>query len=218
MKRIPYKAAQAFNRYVGGLIHNLAKALNVITKGKLAPNVVTLTLLSLHLPIAALILANHLVWAGIALATLGLLDTIDGELARIQRRVTDIGGLLDAVSDRIKELVIYGALIYLFASRLESPLLILVTFVACGTSLITPYIKAKGEMIITTYGHELAYDRLSRIFRVGAISYGLRIGLLSVGLVIGHAALHWVLLGIATYGILKLLERLFAIVGITPHN
>lgn len=218
MRHLLFAAAQMFNRYVGGLIHALAKALNTITRGKLAPNVVTLTLLTLHLPIAALILENHFVWAGIVLATLGLLDTIDGELARIQKRVTDIGGLLDAVSDRIKELIIYAALVYVFASRQESPLLILVTFIACGTALITPYIKAKGEMIITTYGHELAYERLSRIFRVGAISYGLRIGLLSLGLLIGHATLRWILFGIATYGILKLLERLFAIVGISSHK
>lgn len=218
MKRLYYRFIHMVERRVGYVIHELAKALNVATKGKLTPNSVTLALLVLHVFVIGFILKNHLLWAGLTLAILGLLDTIDGELARIQKKVTDIGGLLDAVSDRTKELILYAALLYLFSTQHQQPWLLVAVFVACGTSLMVPYIKAKGEAIITTYGHELAYDRLSRIFRDGAVSYGIRIAFLSLGLMIGHTTLHVVIYGIAAYGIMKLIERFVAIVRITSSK
>jgi len=189
----------------------LATGLNRLTKGHLRPNDVTIALLLLHLPIAYLIAVDHLVWAGVLLVVLGLFDTLDGELARLQKRVTDVGGLLDSVSDRVKELLVYSGLVYYFSVTHQPAIVLLVTMVACGASLITPFVKAKGEAIISTYGHELSYDRLSRIFQEGLLPYAFRIALLSVGLIAGREVIPWVTATIAVLGIVMIIERLSSI-------
>jgi len=206
------------NRYIDRLtfvvrsaVRRAAVGLHRLSHGKLYPNDITLSLLVLHLPVAYLIAVNHLVWAGVLLVILALFDSLDGELARVQKRVTDIGGLLDAVSDRIKELLVYAGLIYYFAVSEQPPIVMLVTVVACGASLITPFVKAKGEAIITTYGHELAYDRLSRMFQDGLVPYAVRVVLLSIGLIAGKAVIPWVTAGFAVVGIVMIIERLVSI-------
>lgn len=192
-------------------VRKAAVGLHRMSRGKLYPNDITITLLILHLPVAYLIAVNHLVWAGTLLVLLAVFDSLDGELARVQKRVTDVGGLLDAVSDRIKELLVYAGLIYYFAVSGQPPLVMLVTVIACGASLITPFVKAKGEAIIATYGHELAYDRLSRMFQDGLVPYAVRVVLLSIGLIAGKEIIPWVVTGLAIIGILMIIERLRSI-------
>jgi phosphatidylglycerophosphate synthase len=172
---------------------------------------VTIALLVMHIPVAYLVAVDHLTWAGALLILLGLFDTLDGELARLQKRVTDIGGLLDTVSDRIKELLVYSGLVYYFAATDQPAIILLVTIIACGASLITPFVKAKGEAIISTYGHELSYDRLSRIFQEGLLPYAFRIALLSVGLIAGREVIPWVTSAIAILGVVMVIERLSSI-------
>lgn len=205
------KAIDGLELLIRRAVRVVAHGLNHISKGHIRPNDVTIMLLVLHLPIAYLIAVNHLTWAGVLLIILGLLDTLDGELARLQKRVTDVGGLLDTVSDRLKELLVYSGLAYYFASNNQPPILLLVTIVACGASLITPFIKAKGEAIIATYGHELSYDRLSRMFQEGLLPYAFRIALLSIGLIAGREVISWVIILMAVLGILMVMERLSSI-------
>lgn len=192
-------------------VRSVATGLHVISRGHLRPNDITIFLLAAHFPVAYLIANNHLVWAGVLLIVLAIFDSLDGELARLQKRVTDIGGLLDAVSDRVKELLVYSGLIYYFAVSHASPLVLLVTMIACGASLITPYVKAKGEAIITTYGHELSYDRLNRMFREGIVPYFVRIVLLSAGLIAGKSVIPVAVGVLAVIGILMLVERMISI-------
>lgn len=196
---------------IRGAVRTAATGLHRLSRGKLYPNDITIMLLLLHIPVAYLIAVNHLVWAGILLVILAIFDSLDGELARVQKRVTDIGGLLDAVSDRIKELLVYAGLIYYFAVSHQSPVVMLITVIACGASLITPFVKAKGEAIITTYGHELAYDRLSRMFQEGLVPYVVRILLLSAGLIAGKTVIPWVIIGLAVVGVVMVVERLASI-------
>lgn len=193
-------------------VRSVAAGLHAVTRGRLRPNDITIFLLVAHLPVAYLIANNHLVWAGSLLVLLAVFDSLDGELARLQKRVTDIGGLLDAVSDRLKELFVYTGIIYYFAVSHASPLILLVTMIACGASLITPYVKAKGEAIITTYGHELSYDRLNRMFREGIVPYFVRVVVLSIGLIAGKGVIPAVVLLLAVIGVLMLIERMIAIV------
>lgn len=206
------KIKKWFEKYVRAAVRQVARAINFVSHGRVRPNDITLIGLFMHIPIAALIASDHLYWAADLLVVFGLFDTLDGELARLQNRVSDIGGFLDTVSDRVKELLLYAGIIYLFAVNGEPAVVLLMTMLACGTSLITPFVKAKGEAIIATYGHELSYDKLNRMFGGGILPYEVRIISIIMGLVLGIAYLPWIIVIIAVLATLTMVERLMTIV------
>lgn len=189
-----------------------AVVLHRVSRGHIHPNDITLTALVMHLPIAALIATNHLAWAAVLLAVFSLLDTLDGELARLQHTVSDVGGLLDAVSTRIKELCMYAGVLYLFSSAGLADYYLLAVMVACGASLIIPYINAKAEAIVTTYGHELSYNRLNRMFTRGLLPYEVRVSAVIVGLLFGITSLSWIMLVLAVLATFTMLQSLISIV------
>ena len=92
---------QKIKSSVRGVVEKIAVVLNRVTGGKLTPNHVTWLALFLHLPIAWLIASNYLISAGFLVFIIGLFDTLDGSLARLQGRVSNVGGFLDAVTDRL---------------------------------------------------------------------------------------------------------------------
>src|SRR5690606_13105417 len=95
-------------------INQLAILLNKLSGGKLSPNAVTLFGLAMHVVIAYYIAQQRFVLAAILLLIFGLFDTLDGSLARLQKKDSSTGMLLDAVTDRMKEVLLYsGAAWYL---------------------------------------------------------------------------------------------------------
>src|SRR5690242_757005 len=101
------RGIDAIRQLIRRIVRVIAKALNSLTGGKLSPNMVTIFGLLMHIPIALLIVADYWVAAGVFLVIFGLLDTLDGELAREQDCVTNNGGFLDASTDRMKEVILY---------------------------------------------------------------------------------------------------------------
>lgn len=190
----------------------VAVMLNHLSGGRLRPNDVTIVVLLMHLPIAILVATDHLIWAACLLIIFSFFDTLDGELARLQNNVSDVGGLLDAVSTRMKELLVYSGILYLFSSLNLPAYFLLACVVACGSSLIIPFVNAKGEAIIATYGHELSYDRLSRMFGAGLLPYGIRIFVIIAGLLAGITVLKWAMVAMAVLVTFTMLERLVSII------
>lgn len=201
-----------FEKYIRAVVRRIAHAIHTVSKGRIRPNDITIAGLVMHIPIAVLIASDHLYWAAGLLVVFGLFDTLDGELARLQNRVSDIGGLLDTVTDRVKELLLYAGIMYLFAANSVSAVVLLMTMLACGASLITPFVKAKGEAIIATYGHELSYDKLNRMFGGGILPYEVRIIALIIGLLLGMTVLPWIVAAIAVLATFTMVERLLAII------
>lgn len=193
-------------------MRGVAVGINRVSHGRVHPNDITIAALIMHVPIAVLIGMDQLVWAAILLVIFGLFDTLDGELARLQKRVSDIGGLLDTVSDRVKELILYCGILYLFSVGGQSVWILLATMIACGASLITPFVKAKGEAIIATYGHELSYDKLNRMFKGGLLPYEVRIAVLIIGLLLGVEVLSWLMVVLAVLVTFTMLGRLVSII------
>ncbi len=192
-------------------MHLLAVGLHKISRGYIHPNDVTIAALVMHVPIALLIATDHLVWAALLLVVFGLFDTLDGEMARLQGKVSDRGGFLDTVTDRIKELILYCGILYLFAVTDQEPWVLLATIVACGASLITPFVKAKGEAIIATYGHEFSYDKLNRILKGGFMPYEVRISAIIVGLALGMQILPWLMVFLAVAVSFTMLQRVISV-------
>ena len=170
------------------------------------PNLVTVLGLCVALISAALVAAGFLLAGSVVFLAGGVLDLMDGALARLTGRVTSFGALLDSVMDRLGEAGIFlGMAIYgLRADLGEGRLLffIVVLVLALVTSQTVSYLRARGEALgIAT--------------RTGLMTRPERVVLLSVGLVLAHILglrpLEVILIVIAAISFFTLLQRLFHI-------
>lgn len=185
----------------------LAKFLDTITRGHITPNAVTVVSVLGHLPVAWCIAANHLPAAGILLIIFGLMDTLDGELARLQKRASPAGMLLDASTDRIKEVLIYSGIAY-WCVTYGSPKMAAWATLAVGASLLVSYVKAKGEAAILSAKH-IDHATVNRLFQDGLLRFEVRMGLLVIGLLFG--GLLWIVAAIALLALGTAFERLIKI-------
>jgi len=164
---------------IKGLMSVLAVTLNKVTGGKLSADVITLIGLFSHIPIAWLIAEQKNYLAATLLVFFGLFDSVDGALARAQKKTSSRGMLLDASTDRIKEVILYvGASSALVSSGYAGWAGWAVA--ACGASLVVSYVKAKGETAISD--KKLSPSDINRIFADGIMRYEIRMFVLIVGL------------------------------------
>lgn len=159
-----------------------AGLINRLSAGKVTPNMVSVAGFLLHLPVAWLIWSCYLGYAGLALAIVAPLDMLDGALARMQNSGTNFGVVLDAVLDRAKEVLLYSALAYHFASTSDSEAAALSAAVL-GLSILTSYVKAKGEAAISS-SSKLTAAKLNRMFGGGLLPFHIRMVILSVALIL----------------------------------
>jgi CDP-diacylglycerol--glycerol-3-phosphate 3-phosphatidyltransferase len=174
-------------------IRVIAKHLNRITKGRLHPNAVTLFGLAMHVPIALLIITNHWVAAACALFIFGLLDKLDGELARLQGRESANGMLLDSVTDRVKEVILYVGVAYVFVTSGEGALITAAVVAALGCSLLTSYLNAMGDAIMARHAQTREHSA-NKVFRSGIFAFEVRMAVLFVGLLTGQLAIAIVII------------------------
>lgn len=165
--------------YIRKVMRVIARFLNRVTRGKISPNAITIIGLLAHIPIAGLIVTRHDVLAGVLLIIFGLFDTLDGELARIQGKETAQGMLLDAVSDRFKEVLLYSAIGYNLI-QIGQPYLAVWAIFACGSSLCVSYVKAKGESAYLS--NHYSQTNINHLFRDGFMRFEIRISVLIIGL------------------------------------
>jgi CDP-diacylglycerol---glycerol-3-phosphate 3-phosphatidyltransferase len=109
-----------------------------------SPN--TLTTLGLLLTAAAAVLVAvqrfHL--AALVLIVGGMMDVLDGSVARATERSTPFGGFYDSVSDRISDGLILGGIAW--AVR-DQPHLLALALAALVAAALTSYVRAKAESI-----------------------------------------------------------------------
>lgn len=184
----------------------VARGLNKATDGKLSPNAVTVFGLFMHLPIALLIASGDLLSAAMMLAVFGLLDTLDGELARLQNRESKFGMFLDSVTDRIKEVLLYIGISYYFVST-HQPMFAVWAIAACGAALLVSYINAWGEVVSTSI--KTSDTKLNKTFRNGIMSFDVRMFVLVGGL--AFDALVWVVPAVAFLSLITACQRIFLV-------
>lgn len=194
-------------------MRQIAKLLNFLSGGRLSPNAVTILGLLGYLPVAWLVAEGYHGYAAVGIIVFGLFDTLDGELARLQERSSPSGMVLDSVTDRVKEIVIYIGLAK-FASTNLYGLETLPYFLPClivaalGVSLLISYLNAWGEAVLAR--HHKQGDRINSSLRGGLMPYQLRIVLLAIGLVTG--GLWPALLLIILLGSITCLQRFMKII------
>lgn len=176
---------EIIRQFVRKIMRAVAKSLNKISNGKISPNFITIVGLIAHLPIALLIATDYFVIAAILLVIFGLFDTLDGELARLQGKASPAGMLLDASTDRMKEVMLYTGAAYSITSSDQASWAFLAV-IACGASLCVSYIKAKGESAVATSDKKPSYTILNKLFADGLALFEVRMFLLVVGLLINQ--------------------------------
>jgi CDP-diacylglycerol--glycerol-3-phosphate 3-phosphatidyltransferase len=137
---------------------------------KITPNQVTMAGTVLNLAAGALVIAepDHLYWAGIVFVVAGLMDMLDGALARMSQKVTTFGAFLDSTLDRVSEGVILSAIAYLLAVQGREIDVALVVLALLGSVLVS-YTRARAESL----GVECKVGLMSRPERVILIAVGL---------------------------------------------
>jgi len=171
------------------VMRQVARFLNFLSGGRLSPNMVTVMGLIGYLPVAWLVAQGYHGYAAAGIIVFGLFDTLDGELARLQKRHSATGMLLDSVTDRVKEIVIYMGLVAFVDANLQALdgityLLPSLIVAALGVSLLVSYLNAWGEAVLARYGQQAS--KINARLRGGLMPYQLRITLLAAGLGFGQ--------------------------------
>jgi CDP-diacylglycerol---glycerol-3-phosphate 3-phosphatidyltransferase len=96
----------------------------------------------------AVIATGHLWIAIFLLTTGGLMDTVDGAVAKAAGTASKRGAFFDSVADRIADMFIFGGLAWYFAAGPgHDPRLAIVPFVILGVSNTISYTRAKAESL-----------------------------------------------------------------------
>lgn len=199
-------ALDAIRNAVRLFMTQVAKYINTLSGGKITPNFITLAGLVMHIPIAWLIAEGYLGYAALLLVIFGLFDALDGSLARLQGKAGNAGMLLDASTDRMKEVILYcGTAIALVSTNQAYWAIWAVA--ACGASICVSYIKAKGETAVA--GGKLTANEVNRLFQDGLGRFEIRMFLLIVGLLLN--ALGIILVIITVLSTYTAFERLIKI-------
>lgn len=191
------------------ILRQVARWLHSISNGKITADAITIFGLCMHVPIAILIARGRFISAGLLLIVFGLFDTLDGELARTQKRTTARGMLLDASTDRIKEVILYTGVAYYLAAG-PHPEAAMWAVLACGASLCVSYVKAKGEAIVATSKNIVVTKQtLNKLFIDGLLRFEIRMFLLILGLLFGQ--LFFATASIAVLSAFTVVQRIVAI-------
>lgn len=194
---------QHIKRIIRRQMDRLAIIIDQSSNGRITPNLVTAISLAGHFIVVYYLINGHFLTAGILLIIFGLMDALDGALARQQKAASVQGMFLDASSDRFKEIILYTACAIYFANNnLITPIIWCVA--ACGISVLISYVKAKGEAAFASTKN-MPHESLNRIFQDGLASFEVRISALVVGLISGELFLAIIL--IAIIGMSTALQR-----------
>lgn len=147
----------------------------LISRPFLFPNLISATGCLSHVVAAVLLVRGHFFIAGVMILFGGLLDLLDGKLARLTSSANSYGAVFDATMDRIGELAIYTGIGSYFVIHQMYPGL-LVTALAMVGSILVSYVRACAE----SYNIPCGIGLLRRPDRILLIGLGALTNILSV--------------------------------------
>lgn len=149
-----------FARFLVWLIGPLERLLT----GRVSPNAITALSLIMCGITGAAVALGHLPGAVWLYAFAGILDVLDGRLARLANQQTPAGALFDSVSDRWGELFVFAGYVWFLH---DSPWLLAVVG-AIGGSMMVSYTRARAEGL----GVALAGGMMQRAERIVLVAGG----------------------------------------------
>lgn len=158
------KHNQLFGPFLARFLVWLIGPLERLLIGRVSPNVVTAASLLLCGITGAAVALGHLPGAVWLYAFAGILDVLDGRLARLSNQQTPAGALFDSVSDRWGELLVFAGYVWFLH---DSPWLLAVMG-AVGGSMMVSYTRARAEGL----GVELAGGVMQRAERIVLVAGG----------------------------------------------
>lgn len=124
----------------------LVKMGEIISKSKVDPNIVTVSAVIFAAFSAYYVMQNNYILAIAFMFFAGIVDMVDGAVARAQKNVTYFGNYLDAMTDKYVEIILYAG----FAlSGYAVP-----AFFAITGSLIISYAKPRLAIVIPADNHD----------------------------------------------------------------
>jgi CDP-diacylglycerol--glycerol-3-phosphate 3-phosphatidyltransferase len=106
-------------------------------------------------------------WGGLLTLITGLLDTLDGALARELNQVKKQGAFLDSVLDRYAEFfILLGIWAYFLRKGHATPLITITVFLVLFGSIMVSYTKARAEGLLVSCFVGL-FQRGERIIAIG---------------------------------------------------
>jgi CDP-diacylglycerol--glycerol-3-phosphate 3-phosphatidyltransferase len=150
----------------------------ILSKSGITPNILTLINLALNIVAAYFIATGHFLIGGILILVSGLFDLLDGALARLTKKVTKFGAILDSTVDRISEAAILCGLLIWYAPQEDTSLKLLLIFVVLIGSFLVSYIRARAEGL----GWQCQVGLFTRAERVIVLAIGLLINQIFIAL------------------------------------
>jgi len=188
-------AERAGSRHAGGMLGQLRATVNPLKKllaaplarAGIAPLTVTLAALPLSLASAALLLGGRPLAAAAVACAASLTDFLDGAVARAQGRTSAAGNYLEAMVDRVVEIILLLALGWFFPWPAAF---------ALATSMLVSYAKPRVALVIPTDNRDWPGlgDHCDRLLLIV-----LAMASCAVSVTV-PAALLWVLSGVASIG------------------
>lgn len=145
---------------------------SLLGRSGISPNAVTLLGLVVQVPVAYLIVVDRLVAAGVVAIVAGLLDTLDGAVAKARGLTTKFGALLDSTSDRLSDALVFLSIAWLYLTEGKYAGEKWVAALALATvvlSFLVSYVKARAEGL----GFECNVGLIERAERLIIVIIGL---------------------------------------------
>lgn len=187
-----------FRDRANDLIRPLAEA---IARTGVSPNALTFIGFVVGLFAAFFFARGEQILAGLTLLVAGFFDIIDGAVARVVKRETAFGGVLDSVVDRYVDFAIFAGIFYAFMSGRIAETSFMVGWgwawcmLAIAGSFMVSYIRARAEAA--------GSGKLD----VGIAERAERLLILAIGALVGYTQYSVVIIAILTH--LTVLQRLF---------
>jgi phosphatidylglycerophosphate synthase len=118
----------------------------LLTGFGVTPTQLTISGLLLMLVSGFVLSQNHLIIGGIFLLLGGLLDGIDGPLARVTNRTTKFGAFLDSICDHSGDFALSLGLLWLYLNSKASTEVVLI-FVAFFGSMFGSLVRSRAGMV-----------------------------------------------------------------------
>lgn len=158
------KHNQFFGPFIAGYIIWMFGPLERVLVGRVTPNFITAVSLVLCIATGFAAATGHLGSAVWLFSFAGILDILDGRIARLSGMQTKSGALFDSVSDRWGELVVFAGYTWYLH---DSPWMLAVIG-AIGASTMVSYTRARAEGL----GVELSGGMMQRAERIVLVSGG----------------------------------------------
>jgi phosphatidylglycerophosphate synthase len=162
-----YKVTTILNAYWAGFMVWLLRPIERLLLARhVSPNIITLAALLACVAAGIAVALGHLAFGAWAYIFGGILDLLDGRIARLQGTDSKAGALFDSVCDRWAELALFTG--FAWALR-DAGSCLLAVMAAIAGSMMVSYTRARGEGL----GIQLSAGAMQRAERIILVAVGM---------------------------------------------